>query len=85
MSGLVEDAILFFKMVGGSDELSNKGFSTAEVMPLDYCNKIVELANKYGVECDDTMPYGVLDAEYDLEKFFKSKLEESVKGDDLNV
>ncbi|WP_405283112.1 hypothetical protein [Methanobrevibacter sp.] len=85
MSNLVNDAIAFFKMVGGSDELSNKGFSTAEVMPLDYCNKIVELANKYGIECDSTMPYGILDAEYDLEKFFKSKLEEAVNGGEFDV
>ncbi len=78
MKDLVNDAIVFFKMVGGSDALSDKGFDNCDIMPLDYCQKIVELCNKYGVECDDSMPYGILDAEYELEKFFKAKLQ----GDD---
>ena len=77
---LVKDAILFFKMVGGSDALGEKGFDTGDIMTVEYCDEIVKLCRKYGIQCDDTMPYGVLDAEYDLEKFFKSKLEEAVKG-----
>ena len=79
MKDLVKDAIAFFKMVGGSDALSDKGFDTGDIMPLEYCNEIVELCQKYDIACDDTMPYGILDAEYELEKFFKTKLEESVK------
>lgn len=78
MKDLVNDAILFFKMVGESDGLSNKGFNTADIMTVEYGEKIVELCNKYGIECNDTMPYGILDAEYELEQFFKAKL----KGDD---
>ena len=80
MKDLVKDAITFFKMVGGSDALSDKGFDTGDIMPLEYCNEIVELCQKYDIAWDDTMPYGILDAEYDLERFFKSKLEEAVKG-----
>ena len=67
MKDLVKDAIAFFKMVGGSDALSDKGFDTGDIMPLEYCNEIVELCQKY-------------DIEYDLEKFFKTKLEGAVKG-----
>lgn len=78
MKDLVNDAILFFKMVGASDELSNKGFDTADVMTLEYCEEIIKLSRKYGIECDESMPYGILDAEYELEKFFKTKLEEAV-------
>ena len=78
MKDLVTDAILFFKMVGESNGLSNKGFDTAEIMTVEYGEKIVEFCNKYGIECDDSLPYGILDAEYELEKFFKAKLE----GDD---
>ncbi|WP_296862486.1 hypothetical protein [uncultured Methanobrevibacter sp.] len=78
MKDLVKDAIAFFKMVGGSDALSDKGFDTGDIMPLEYCNEIVELCQKYSITCDDTMPYGILDAEYELEKFFKIKLEEAV-------
>ena len=85
MKDLVTDAIVFFKMVGESDGLSNKGFSTGEIMTVEYGEKIVELCNKYGIECDDSMPYGILDAEYEIEKFFKSKLEEAVKGGELDV
>ena len=80
MKDLVKDAIAFFKMVGGSDALSDKGFDTGDIMTLEYCNEIVELCKRYNIACDDTMPYGILDAEYELEKFFKTKLEESVKG-----
>lgn len=75
LKDLVNDAILFFKIIGGSDELSNKGFDTAEIMTVEYGEKIVELCNKYGIECDDSMPYGILDAEYELEEFFKNKLQ----------
>lgn len=78
MEDLVADAIAFFKMVGASDELSNKGFDTGEIMTVEYGEKIVEFCKKYCIECDDTMPYGILDAEYELEKFFKAKLQ----GDD---
>lgn len=78
MKDLVNDAIVFFKMVGGSDELSNRGFDTGDIMTVEYGEKIVEFCNKYGIECDDSLPYGILDAEYELEKFFKAKLE----GDD---
>ena len=80
MKDLVNDAIAFFKMVGGSDALSDKGFDTGDIMPLEYCNEIIELCKKYNIACDDTMPNGILDAEYDLEKFFKTRLEEAVKG-----
>lgn len=75
MKDLVKDAILFFKMVGESDALSDKGFDTGDIMTLEYCNKIVELCKKYNIACDDSIPYGVLDAEYELEKFFKTKLQ----------
>ena len=78
MKDLVTDAILFYKMIGAANELAEKNYSNGDIMTVDYCNKIVELANKYGIECDDTMPYGILNAEDDLEKFFKSKLEEAV-------
>ena len=80
MNDLVKDATSFFKMVGASDELSNKGFDTGDIMTVEYCEEIVKLCRKYGISCDDTMPYGILDAEYNLERFFKSKLEEAVKG-----
>ena len=80
MEDLVADAIAFFKMVGASDELSNKGFDTGDIMTLEYCNEIIELCKKYNIAYDDTMPYGILDAEYDLEKYFKNKLEEAVNG-----
>ena len=82
MKDLVDDAIIFFKMVGATDELAKRNFDNCDVMTVDYCNMINGLADKYGIKCDPTMPYGILDAEYELEKFFKSKLEESVKGDD---
>ena len=85
MKNLVSDAISFFKMVGASDELSNKGFDTGDIMTVEYCEEIVKLCRTYGISCDDTMPYGILDAEYDLERFFKSKLEEAVKGGELDV
>lgn len=78
MKDLVKDAIAFFKMVGGSDALSDKGFDTGDIMTLEYCNEIVELCKKYGIECDDSMPYGILDAEYELEMFFKAKLQGGV-------
>ena len=78
LKNLVEDAISFFKMVGGSDALSDKGFDTGDIMTLEYCNEIVELCKKYGIECDDSMPYGILDAEYELEMFFKAKLQGGV-------
>ena len=78
MKDLVKDAIAFFKMVGGSDALSDKGFDTGDIMTVEYCNKIVKLCKKYDIECDSTMPYGILDAEYELEEFFKAKLQ----GDD---
>ena len=63
-----------------ANELAERNFDNGDIMTVDYCNKIVELANKYGIDCDDTMPYGILNAEDDLEKFFKSKLDETVKG-----
>ncbi len=85
MKNLVSDAISFFKMVGASDGLSNKGFDTGDIMTVEYCEEIVKLCRTYGISCDDTMPYGILDAEYDLERFFKSKLEEAVKGGELDV
>lgn len=85
MKSVVSDAISFFKMVGASDELSNKGFDTGDIMTVEYCEEIVKLCKKYGIECDETMPYGILDAEYDLEKFFKSKLEDAVNGGEFDV
>ena len=78
LKDLVTDAVSFFKMVGESDGLTNKGFDTAEIMTVEYGEKIVQLCKKYGIECDDSMPYGILDAEYELEEFFKTKLQ----GDD---
>ena len=80
LKNLVEDAISFFKMVGESDALSDKGFDTGDIMPLEYCDEIVALCKKYSIKCDPTMPYGILDAEYELGEFFKTKLEEAVKG-----
>ena len=80
LKDLVTDAISFFKMVGASDELSNKGFDIGDIMTVEYCEEIVKLCKKYDISCDDTMPYGILDAEYDLEKFFKLKLEEAISG-----
>lgn len=81
MEDLVKDAISFFKMVGASDELAERNFDNKDIMTVEYCNDIVELCKKYGVECDDTMPYGILDAEYDLEKFFKETLERAMRGE----
>ena len=52
-----------------------KGFDTAEIMTVDYCDKIIDFCKQYGIECDDSMPYGILDAEYELEEFFKDKLQ----------
>lgn len=75
LKDLVTDAVSFFKMVGESDGLSNKGFDTGEIMTVEYGEKIVQLCKKYGIKCDDSMPYGILDAEYELEKFFKNKLQ----------
>lgn len=75
LKDLVTDAVSFFKMVGESDGLSNKGFDTGEIMAVEYGEKIVQLCKKYGIKCDDSMPYGILDAEYELEKFFKNKLQ----------
>ena len=48
-------------------------------MPLEYCNEIVELCQKYDIACDDTMPYGILDAEYDLEKFLINIVTDNIK------
>ena len=45
MEELVNDAILFFKMVGESDGLSNKGFDTADIMTVEYGEKIVQEVN----------------------------------------
>lgn len=75
LKDLVDDAISFFKIVGGSDALSDKGFDTGDIMPLEYCDEIVALCKKYGIKCNPTMPYGILDAEYELEEFFKTKLQ----------
>lgn len=80
MKDFVTDAISFFKMVGASDELAERNFDNKDIMTAEYCSEIVELCEKYGIKCDDTMPYGILDAEYELERFFKTKLENSVKG-----
>ena len=85
MKDLVTDAITFFKMVGASDELAERNFDNGDIMTVEYCNEIVRLCKKYGIECDDSMPYGVLDAEYELEKFFKTKFEEAMKRSDSNV
>jgi hypothetical protein len=81
MKDLVTDAISFFKMVGASDELAERNFDNKDIMTVEYCNEIVELCRKYGIECDDTMPYGILDAEYALEKFFKETLEGALGGE----
>lgn len=81
MKDLVKDAISFFKMVGASDELAERNFDNKDIMTVEYCNEIVELCKKYGVECEDTMPYGILDAEYALEKFFKKMLERALGGE----
>ena len=80
MKDFVTDAISFFKMVGASDELAVRNFDNKDIMTVEYCNEIVVSCRKYGIECDDTMPYGILDAEYELERFFKTKLENSVNG-----
>ena len=37
-------------------------------MTVEYGEKIVQLCKKYGIECDDSMPYGILDAEYELDE-----------------
>ena len=81
MKDLVKDAISFFKMVGASDELAERNFDNNDIMTVEYCNEIVELCKKYGVECDDTMPYVILDAEYALEKLFKETLERAMGGE----
>lgn len=81
MKDLVKDAISFFKIVGASDELAERNFDNKDIMTAEYCNEIVELCRKYGVECDDTMPYGILDAEYALEKFFREILEREMGGE----
>lgn len=80
MKDLVTDAIIFFKMIGAANELAERNFDNGDIMTVDYCNKIVELANKYGIDCDDTMPYGILDAEENLSEFFRNTLEKVVKG-----
>lgn len=80
MKDLVTDAILFYKMIGAANELAERNFDNGDIMTVDYCNKIVELANKYGIDCDDTMPYGILNAEDELSELFRNKLEEAVKG-----
>lgn len=80
MKELVEDAIAFYKMIGGANQLAEKGFDTGETMPLDYCNKIVELCKKYEIPCDDSMPYGILNAEDLLYEFFEKTLKEATKG-----
>ena len=80
MKDLVTDAIVFFKMIGAANELVERNFDNGDIMTVDYCNKIVELANKYGIDCDDTMPYGILNAEDELSEFFKNSLEKAVEG-----
>lgn len=80
MKDLVADAILFYKMIGAANELAERNFDNGDIMTVDYCNKIVELANKYGIDCDATMPYGILNAEDELSELFRNKLEEAVKG-----
>lgn len=81
MEDLVTDAISFFKMVGASDELAERNFDNKDIMTVEYCNEIVALCKKYGIKCDDTMPYGILDAEYTLEIFFKETLEKAIGGE----
>lgn len=80
MKDLVTDAIVFYKMIGAANELAERNFDNGDIMTVDYCNKIVELANKYGIDCDDTMPYGILNAEDELSEFFRNTLEKAVKG-----
>ena len=43
LKDLITDAVSFFKMVGESDGLSNKGFDTGEIMTVEYGEKIVQL------------------------------------------
>ena len=80
MKDLVNDAILFYKMIGAANELAERNFDNGDIMTVDYCNKIVELANKYGIGCDDAMPYGILNAEDELSEFFRNTLEKAMKG-----
>lgn len=80
MKDLVTDAIVFYNMIGAANELAERNFDNGDIMTVDYCNKIVELANKYGIDCDDTMPYGILNAEDELSEFFRNTLEKAVKG-----
>lgn len=81
MKDLVTDAISFFKMIGAANELSEKGFDNQDIMTVEYCDKITGLCEKYNIVCDNTMPYGILNAEDLLYDFFKESLERAIGGE----
>ena len=47
---LVDDIITFFQKFGASNELSNRNFDTGDFFSEEYCNFVLDLAKKYGVE-----------------------------------
>lgn len=80
---LLEDAIKFYKMIGGADILEEKGFRLSECMDSSYMEEMQNLLIEYLpdegnnlciVTADDC-----IEAEKLLDKFFKEELEEMLR------
>lgn len=83
---LLDDAIKFFKLIGGADELSDRGWRIGAIMDTNYMETIEELADKWlmGVvdgydDCTCILKTDdCLEVEEDLNKYFRAEILEKM-------
>lgn len=74
----IDDVISFFMGLGASNELSKHDFDTGDFYSEEYCNRVVNLAKKYGLydELEDARNVNyIVDLEDDLTDFFRKQLD----------
>lgn len=81
---LANDIIKFFKTVGATDELSDRGFDNSEIMTAEYGNYIIDTGKKYGLYDENKEAKDVnyvLNLEDELVELFKDKLINAFNSD----
>lgn len=83
---LLNDAIAFFKLIGGADELAERGWKPEAIMDSNYMEAIEDLANKRLMGTTDGYDDGAcimkidecLEVEKDLTKYFRTEILEMI-------
>ena len=78
---VITDIISYFKLIGGADELSDRGWRTSEIMDESYMESLEEFEKKYlPDEYENGAILKVEDA-LNVEKLLTNKFIEMMKGE----